>query len=478
MQSLGTLSIFLSLFHFQMDEATLWRQERVAMVRQIEARGVADSRVLAALRTVPRHEFVPPVVLPKAYEDTALPIGEGQTISQPYVVALMTELLQPRKEDRVLEIGSGSGYQAAVLAGLVKQVYSMEIHPALASSARQRLRRLQYKNVEVRQGDGYAGWPEQAPFDKIIVTAAPLDIPTRLVAQLKPGGRMVIPTGPASRQELMVIEKDERGKTKSRSVLPVLFVPMVKPPEPPAPPPAPPESLEVARGEVQRAQAQLARTREAFAAGAVVRKDVDASERAVADAQERLDRLANGTQRLTPAIAAEEVKRAEDRLERLRGDLDKVNVLAANGMAARLEVEKAQESVREASGFLDLARLRAQELDHEWELARRVQEWQARGGRFDDRILESLEKDYRRRFGQDLPISANGLTLTHAMMNFDHTGRTDVALPPDSAEGRWLVEQLTRRDIPFLVYREAVPGKATGAHIHLGLPSPRLREIK
>jgi len=203
------------------------RAER--MVReQIEERGVRNARVLQAMRAVPRHEFVPPTLAAQAYEDYPLPIGLGQTISQPYIVALMTELLAPRKEDRVLEIGTGSGYQAAVLSRLVQQVYTIELLEELAVSARQRLRRLGYANVEVRAGDGYAGWPEQAPFDKIIVTAAPESIPQALLNQLKPGGLMVVPAGPSMVQELMVVEKDKRGVTKTRSVLPVRFVPMVK----------------------------------------------------------------------------------------------------------------------------------------------------------------------------------------------------------------------------------------------------------
>jgi len=195
---------------------------------QIEARGIGNARVLQALRAVPRHEFVPPQLQPQAYEDYPLPIGLGQTISQPYIVALMTELLEPRKEDRVLEIGTGSGYQAAVLSRLVQQVYTIELLEELAVSARQRLRRLGYSNVEVRAGDGYAGWPDQAPFDKIIVTAAPESIPQALLDQLKPGGLMVVPAGPSGVQELMIVEKNRKGATKTRSVLPVRFVPMVK----------------------------------------------------------------------------------------------------------------------------------------------------------------------------------------------------------------------------------------------------------
>lgn len=198
------------------------------MVReQIESRGVSNARVLQAMRTVPRHEFVPEQLVDHAYEDRALPIEQNQSISQPYIVALMTELLDPRKSDRVLEIGTGTGYQAAVLSGLVRQVYTIELLDELATSARQRLRRLGYSNVEVRAGDGYAGWPEQAPFDKIIVTAAPESVPQALVNQLKPGGVMVIPAGSFGRQDLTVVEKDRKGTVRTRTVLPVQFVPMV-----------------------------------------------------------------------------------------------------------------------------------------------------------------------------------------------------------------------------------------------------------
>ena len=198
------------------------------MVRdQVAARGVRDRRVLDAMRSVERHRFVPPDLGRRAYEDTPLPIGHGQTISQPYIVGFMTEQLQPRRGDVVLEIGAGSGYQAAVLSRLVKQVYTIELVPELARTAEERLRMLGYENVVVRQGDGYAGWPEHAPFDRIMVTAAPKEIPPALIEQLKPGGRMVIPTGPKFNQELRVVEKDAQGRVKVRSVLPVSFVPMV-----------------------------------------------------------------------------------------------------------------------------------------------------------------------------------------------------------------------------------------------------------
>ena len=201
---------------------------------QIVSRGVTDDRVLEALRAVPRHLFVPASQRARSYTDAALPIGDGQTISQPYIVALMTELLQSQPEDVVLEIGTGSGYQAAVLSRLVKQVYSVEILPSLAAAARRRLSELGFANVTVRAGDGYRGWPERAPFDGIIVTAAPPEIPAALVAQLKRGGRMVVPVGEtAATQQLMVIEKSRTSDAiTKRTVIPVRFVPMVHAPNP------------------------------------------------------------------------------------------------------------------------------------------------------------------------------------------------------------------------------------------------------
>jgi len=176
---------------------------------------------------VPRHELVPADVRSMAYGDTPLPIGHGQTISQPYIVALMTSLVRPAKEHVVLEIGTGSGYQAAVLSRLAARVYSIEIVEPLAREAAARLKALGYANVTVRAGDGYKGWPEQAPFDAIVVTAAAPHIPQPLVEQLKPGGRMVIPVGSApSSQDLMVVEKDHDGRARTRRALPVRFVPL------------------------------------------------------------------------------------------------------------------------------------------------------------------------------------------------------------------------------------------------------------
>ena len=196
---------------------------------QIAARGVADPRVLEAMRAVPRHEFLPDAIRGDAYWDSPLSIGHGQTISQPYIVALMTELARPAPGDRALEVGTGSGYQAAVLSRLVARVYSIELLEPLAASAAATLRRLRFDNVTVRQGDGYAGWPEEAPFDIILVTAAPEEVPPALVAQLKPGGRLVVPVGPVHDvQDLRVLEKDQAGRVRTRSVIPVRFVPLVK----------------------------------------------------------------------------------------------------------------------------------------------------------------------------------------------------------------------------------------------------------
>jgi protein-L-isoaspartate(D-aspartate) O-methyltransferase len=188
-------------------------------------RGITDARVLAAMRRVPRHEFVPEPLRRRAYDDGALPIGYGQTISQPYVVAFMTEQLHLQSTDRVLEIGTGSGYQAAVLAGLVAQVFTMEIVEPLARRADLGLRRLGCANVCVRAGDGHRGWPEAAPFDAIIVTCAPARVLPPLVAQLKDGGRMIIPVGPREQQELVLLYKHQ-GALEQREVLSVRFVPM------------------------------------------------------------------------------------------------------------------------------------------------------------------------------------------------------------------------------------------------------------
>jgi len=200
------------------------RQLRERMVvEQIEARGVRDPRVLAAMRAVPRHRFVPDSQREYAYADSPLPIEEEQTISQPYIVALMSELAEIAPGERVLEVGTGSGYQAAVLAQMGARVYSIEIVESLARTARKRLTELGYA-VEVRHGDGYAGWPEHAPFDAILVTAAPPAIPKPLEQQLAPSGRLVVPVGEGS-QDLVVLTRTESGLER-RSVIPVRFVPM------------------------------------------------------------------------------------------------------------------------------------------------------------------------------------------------------------------------------------------------------------
>ena len=206
---------------------------RQSMVKfDIEERGVRDARVLAAMRTTPRHLFVPEKIRSMAHDDRPLPIGYGQTISQPYIVAYMSELLATSTDLTVLEIGTGSGYQAAVLSALVRQVFTIEVVPELAASAAEALKRMGVKNVITRHGDGYKGWPEKAPFDRILLTAAPLEVPQALLDQLKPGGRLVAPVGagPLS-QEIVVIDKTKAGDLKRRRDIPVMFVPMVKPRE-------------------------------------------------------------------------------------------------------------------------------------------------------------------------------------------------------------------------------------------------------
>lgn len=205
-----------------------YAMERLRMVReQLESpgRGITNARVLEAMRRVPRHEFVPAELRSHAYEDRPLPIGYGQTISQPYIVAFMTECLDPQPMDRILEIGTGSGYQAAVLSELVNEVYTIEIVEPLAERASADLSRLTYTNVHVRAGDGYQGWPAKAPFDAIIVTCAPDSVPQPLVDQLAEGGRMIVPVGQIWDQHLILLQK-EGGQLEQTSVLPVRFVPM------------------------------------------------------------------------------------------------------------------------------------------------------------------------------------------------------------------------------------------------------------
>ena len=212
----------------QLPSAADFAAQRQRMVElQLKLRGIKDERVLAAMAKVPREEFVPADARVEAYEDGPLPIGYDQTISQPYIVAFMTEQLRPKESDRVLEIGSGSGYQAAILAELVGEVYTIDIVEPLAKSAEATLQRLGYNNVHIKVGDGYKGWPEEAPFDAVIVTCAPEKVPQPLVDQLKDGGRMVIPVGERFAQQLYLLEK-KNGQLKESVTLPVRFVPMLR----------------------------------------------------------------------------------------------------------------------------------------------------------------------------------------------------------------------------------------------------------
>lgn len=211
------------------DDTQFFQLLRRAMIEdQIIDRGVSDERVIKAMEDVPRHLFVKESLRNLAYSDGPLPIGNGQTISQPYIVAYMTEIMQVDSHHTVLEVGTGSGYQAAILSKLVHHVYSIEIIPQLGEEAAKRLERLGYDNVTVRIGDGYHGWEEHAPFDRIIVTAAPEQIPQKLVEQLKPGGRMVLPVGePFFGQDLLVVKKDRTGQVTTQETIPVRFVPMI-----------------------------------------------------------------------------------------------------------------------------------------------------------------------------------------------------------------------------------------------------------
>jgi protein-L-isoaspartate(D-aspartate) O-methyltransferase len=212
-------------------EAEFFAERKQMVEEQLAApgRGIQNRRVLEAMATVPRHEFVPKAVSKYAYWDEPLPIGYGQTISQPFIVAFMTEQLDPKPTDRVLEIGTGSGYQAAVLSRLVAEVYTIEIIEPLAKRAEADLKRLGYNNVRVLAGDGYQGWPDHAPFDAIIVTCAPDQIPQPLVEQLRDGGRMIVPVGPADNQQLYLLQK-HGTKVEQRATLPVRFVPMKRAP--------------------------------------------------------------------------------------------------------------------------------------------------------------------------------------------------------------------------------------------------------
>jgi protein-L-isoaspartate(D-aspartate) O-methyltransferase len=218
-----TIALFLSLTQDG------YKEKRERMVKQqIERRGVKDPTVLKTLRTVERHLFVPSESADAAYDDRPLPIGYGQTISQPFIVAYMTEIIEPKPNHKVLEIGTGSGYQAAVLAHLVREVYTIEIVPQLGNTAATRLKNLGYKTVQVRVGDGYYGWKEAGPFDAIVVTAAAEYIPPPLLEQLKDGGKMVIPVGSQfMNQNLMLVEKKGK-KNVTRSLMPVVFVPFTR----------------------------------------------------------------------------------------------------------------------------------------------------------------------------------------------------------------------------------------------------------
>jgi len=217
----------LSIITLGFSQQTDWKIWTKKMVReQIIRRGISNNQVIDVMQNTPRHRFVPDGVADYAYQDNALPIGKGQTISQPYIVAFMTEALDVDSTYKILEIGTGSGYQAAVLSPLVKHVYTIEIVKMLAERADSTLKALSYNNITVRWGDGYKGWPEEAPFDRIIGTAAPPEIPKALIDQLKPGGKMVLPVG-TNWQEIVVLTKSKSGKIQKKNVLPVRFVPMV-----------------------------------------------------------------------------------------------------------------------------------------------------------------------------------------------------------------------------------------------------------
>jgi protein-L-isoaspartate(D-aspartate) O-methyltransferase len=217
-------SILFSLGAFSQQKGYVALRE--AMVKeQLKERGISSTKVLDAMRKVERHLFVPPEVVSQAYEDHPVPIGEGQTISQPYIVAFMTDALLLKGNEKILEIGTGSGYQAAILGELCKEVYTIEINEPLAKRSAQLLKSLNYSNVFVLHGNGYLGWPEKSPFDRIIVTCSPSHVPQPLTDQLKEGGKMIIPVGNSLQQELWVLTKS-KGKLKKESVMPVLFVPM------------------------------------------------------------------------------------------------------------------------------------------------------------------------------------------------------------------------------------------------------------
>jgi protein-L-isoaspartate(D-aspartate) O-methyltransferase len=219
---ISILFLFAFLFHGSAQDFSALREKMVK--EQLESRGIKSKEVLKAMRKVERHRYVPKEIVAQAYEDRPLPIGEGQTISQPYVVAFMTEALALKSSDKVLEIGTGSGYQAAILGELCKEVYTIEIIESLGEKAKALLQS-QYKNIFVKIGDGYEGWPEAAPFDAILVTCSPTHVPGPLQEQLAEGGRMIIPVGERFTQELVLLTK-KNGKLSRQSTIPVLFVPM------------------------------------------------------------------------------------------------------------------------------------------------------------------------------------------------------------------------------------------------------------
>jgi len=223
------LPLLLPLLLPAVSEAEYARAREKMVGEQILERGITDPRILAVFRKVKRHLFVAPPYRSQAYGDFPLPIEEGQTISQPYIVAIMTSVIAPDFKKKVLEIGTGSGYQAAVLAELVREVYTIEIKPALAQSSKKLLEELGYRNIRFRTGNGYIGWPEAAPFDGIIVTCSPDHIPAPLIEQLAVGGRMVIPISYSTTvQDLLLVEKLPDGKLKKTNLIPVLFVPMIR----------------------------------------------------------------------------------------------------------------------------------------------------------------------------------------------------------------------------------------------------------
>lgn len=221
--------LFLTILTFSFQEDDNFKAERINMVKtQIESRGIKDQATILALLKVKRHKFVPKEYVKRAYQDGPLPIGYGQTISQPYIVAFMTEIIKPKKGFKVLEIGTGSGYQAAILAEIIDSVYTIEIIKELENSAKKRFKDLNYKNISVKNADGYYGWKEKGPFDAIVVTAAAEFIPPPLLEQLKEGGRMIIPIGsPFMTQQLLLIEK-KGGKTKTKNLMFVRFVPFTR----------------------------------------------------------------------------------------------------------------------------------------------------------------------------------------------------------------------------------------------------------